>query len=55
MDTNLIVQYILVGVIILGLIAWTVFRIVRKRRNRPKGVPGCPNCSAGNFCSMRKK
>lgn len=49
---QLIIQYIVVGIIILSAIAWTII----KRRNRKKDHPGgCAGCSLAESCNKKKK
>lgn len=45
-DTNMAIQYTLVGVCILGAMIWILVKLFRKGRNS-----GCHGCSLANNCS----
>lgn len=46
-STNLLVQYILVTLIIIGAIGWIILKI---RNSRKKGAIGCCGCSIASSC-----
>lgn len=50
LSTNLLVQYILVGLIIVAAIFWTVRKIISGRK---KGNPGCFGCALADSCAKR--
>lgn len=47
-SSNLLIQYILVGIILLSVAVWIIVKIVRLRK---KGVsPACAGCVIANRC-----
>lgn len=51
MDNNLLIQYILVGLILFGTTVWVVWKIVSLRKSK---VSKCCGCSLGDKCAKRK-
>lgn len=51
MDTNLLIQYIMVGLILFGAGVWAVWKIIELRRNK---VSKCCGCSLGDTCAKRR-
>lgn len=49
MDSNLIVQYSLVGLCLLGAIAWIIYKASKKGRRG-----GCCGCSMSDACVSAK-
>ena len=51
LTTGLIIQYSIVGVILLALCIWMIWKAVRKK-NKPSG--GCCGCAIADTCKKRK-
>lgn len=52
MSTNLIIQYIIVGVILLGVAIWVAWKIYHIRKS---GAKSCCGCSLGDSCPNKAK
>lgn len=51
LSTNLIIQYILVGLIMLGAVAWMIWKLISARKY---GAKTCCGCSLSNACSKKE-
>ncbi len=51
-DANLIIQYIIVGMILGGVSVWIIIRLIHIRRHGIKNP--CAGCSLSESCSKKK-
>lgn len=51
LSTNLIIQYILVGLIMLGAVAWMIWKLISARKY---GAKSCCGCSLSNACGKKE-
>lgn len=47
--TNLIIQYIVVGVILAGAVVWVVWKTIQRRKGKSGGA--CCGCALSDHCS----
>lgn len=52
-QTNLIIQYTIVGLLLLAVSVWIVWKLIRMRKQ--KNVGGCCGCSLSDTCLKNKK
>lgn len=52
MDTNIIIQYTIVGVIILAAVIWIAMKAFKKNRNKNSS---CCGCALSDNCATPKK
>lgn len=52
MDTNLLIQYIVTGVLILAALVWIIVKIVRLGKGKSSG---CPGCALSGSCTKPRK
>lgn len=50
-QSQLMIQYIIVGIIILGALTWVVIRLIKKARNKDNP---CCGCSLGETCGKKE-
>lgn len=55
MTTNLIVQYTLVGMILLAASVWIVWKLIKIKRQGPKSCCGCSLSQTCGKTTPRKK
>lgn len=53
-DTNLLIQYIVTGAILLTVAVVIVRKLVRLRRQGVKGGASCCGCALSDQCAQRK-
>lgn len=53
MPTNLLIQYIAVGTILLGVLAWVIYKAVTRDKNISSG--SCHGCSLSQVCGDSKR
>lgn len=49
--SNLIAQYIIVGIILLAASAWIIWKLIKLRK---KGVKSCCGCALADACEKNK-
>lgn len=52
MDTNIIIQYTIVGIIILAVIVWILVKFLKK--NKRSGSCCCTDCGLSEKCTNNK-
>lgn len=50
MTTNLIIQYTIVGVILLAILTWLIVKLTKLRKNENDG---CCGCSLSEVCGKK--
>lgn len=53
MNNDIIWQWIVVGIILAGVIAWIIIKLV-KNRNNPSN-PGCSRCGLRDACNEKDR
>ncbi len=55
--TSLIVQYSIVGAILIGALIWSISKILKTRKLTKNGdnAVGCSNCQLAESCNKPKK
>lgn len=48
LTTNLIIQYVVVGVILAGAVVWVVWKAIQRRKD--KGGGACCGCALSDHC-----
>lgn len=54
MSTNLLIQYILVGAILLSAVVWVIYKAV-KRDKKNTATGSCHGCSLSQVCGDSKR
>ncbi len=53
MDKNLLIQYTVVGILVIGALAWILIKFIRKCKDSGKG--GCSGCTLAEKCKSPRK
>lgn len=53
LSTNLLIQYILVGAILVGAVVWVIWKMVGLRKNKVSSS-SCCGCSLNDCCSKKE-
>lgn len=51
-DTNLIIQYSVVGAILVTAVIWVIYKAIKNRKNKGKSNPCC-GCSLSKSCGKK--
>lgn len=52
MDSNLLIQYIVTGVLVLAALIWIIIKFVKMAKGK---TSGCPGCALSERCTKPEK